>query len=140
MKKELGVTMVFHMPKYYDVHINESNGYVKIFSNSKHAKGRELSQYINRDGYLRCKINNKHTMIHHLVAKFFICERPIGLVINHIDGNKVNNAPSNLEYVTQAENISHSIKTGLHICNRVEKMGKYIDASSLLLSSSKNIC
>lgn len=50
--------------------------------------------------------------IHKLVALAFIGERPTEengqtYDINHIDGDKTNNALSNLEYVTKSENISH---------------------------------
>lgn len=117
----------FDLPKYYKIVINIESGKVKIFSNSKHAKGRELSQNKSPYGYLRVKLNNKNYQIHSLVANYILGERPQGLCVNHIDGNKLNNAPVNLEYVTLSENIKHSIRTGLHICNRPEQMGRYID-------------
>ena len=117
----------FKMPKYYEVSINLETGEVKVFSNSKHAKGRELSQYKNKDGYLRIKLNNKNVFIHALVTRFILGERPKDYVVNHKDGVKTNNRPSNLEYVTLAENTRHSVKNGMHICNRPDLMPTYKD-------------
>lgn len=118
---------MFKMPKYYDISINLETGEVKVFSNSKHAKGRELSQYKNKNGYLRIKLNNKNVFIHALVTKFILGERPKDYVVNHKDGVKTNNRPSNLEYVTLAENTKHSVRFGMHICNRPELMPTYKD-------------
>jgi len=42
-----------------------------------------------------------------MVAEAFISDRPNGLVINHIDGNKLNNNVSNLEYVSKQRNTQH---------------------------------
>lgn len=39
-------------------------------------------------------------------------EIPRGLVINHLDGNKANNSPSNLEAVTQGGNVRHRHRIG----------------------------
>lgn len=117
----------FKLPKYYDIHIDNITGKVNVFSNSKHAKGRELKQRINNDGYLIINLNRKTYTIHSLVAKFILGERPTGLCINHIDGNKLNNKPDNLEYITISENTLHSIRNGMHICNRPELIGTYKD-------------
>ena len=65
--------------------------------------------------YLRIDlINNKknkryrlNTYIHKLVAEYFIGERPEGYVIDHIDGNYLNNRVDNLRYVTQKENVNN---------------------------------
>ena len=53
---------------------------------------------VQRDG----KRINK--LFHHLVAEMFIGERPDGLVLDHIDQNKLNNNVNNLRYVSQKEN------------------------------------
>lgn len=69
----------------------------KIINGSVNNCGYKYFQ-VNRDG----KILNK--LFHHSVAECFIGERPIGLVCNHIDRNKLNNNVSNLRYITQLEN------------------------------------
>ena len=51
--------------------------------------------------------------VHRLVFTTFHGEIPSGLQINHIDGNKHNNRPENLELATPKENIAHAIRTGL---------------------------
>lgn len=50
--------------------------------------------------------------VHKLVAHAFIGERPEGLQVNHKDGNKLNNVPSNLEYITDIENKLHAQAMG----------------------------
>ena len=59
--------------------------------------------------------NGKKTprMVHHLVAECFLGPRPKGLVINHKDGNRFNNAADNLEYVNSKENTQHAHRIGL---------------------------
>jgi len=51
--------------------------------------------------------------VHKLVAVEFVDGYFYGAVVNHIDGNKLNNSSTNLEWITQKENIAHSIKLGL---------------------------
>ena len=59
--------------------------------------------------------NNKGKVcyLHDLVMATFIGPKPEGLCVNHIDGDKTNYKLSNLEYVTQKENIKHAFDTGL---------------------------
>lgn len=63
----------------------------------------------DRDGYLTA---GKHRS-HHLIGYFIFGERMIGKQINHVDGNKSNNKPTNLELTTPSENVRHAFKTGL---------------------------
>lgn len=52
--------------------------------------------------------------IHRLVALAFIPNNdPTKVEVNHIDGNKLNNNVTNLEWVTKKENNQHAVKNGL---------------------------
>lgn len=72
----------------------------------------------NHNGYLYTTLSingkKKNFFVHRLVAYTFI-GHPANdrLEINHIDGNKENNIPSNLEWVTSSQNTQHSFDTGL---------------------------
>jgi len=82
-------------------------------------RGKIIKQYINNQGkgymYVILWLHSKSykRYVHRLVAESFI-ENPNGFPeVNHIDGNPKNNSVSNLEWTTHAENIKHSIITGL---------------------------
>ena len=65
----------------------------------------------NARGYLYCNIstNGKVTKvkIHRLVAITFVDNLNNKDTVNHIDGNKLNNHYTNLEWLTRKENIQH---------------------------------
>jgi len=67
--------------------------------------------------YFQINRNGKRTnyLFHHLVAEQFIGERPEGLVIDHIDRDKLNNNISNLRYVSQNINMRNTDKYLEHI-------------------------
>lgn len=74
----------------------------------------ERKQQISIWGYPVVDIvyNNrrKKFLIHRLVGTYFLDNPEDKPCINHIDGNKLNNCVSNLEWVTYAENEQHSHK------------------------------
>jgi len=61
----------------------------------------------------RGKGDEKIFFVHILVAKTFIPNPENKKIVNHKDGNKKNNHVSNLEWVTQSENLKHAYKIGL---------------------------
>jgi len=81
-------------------------------------KGKILSKIVaSTRGYYQvsfCKsgIITKH-YIHRLVAETFLLER--NETVNHIDGNKLNNELSNLEWVTYSENNKHAFSLKLKL-------------------------
>lgn len=79
-------------------------------------KGILMKPYISNWGYKCIRLHTpirKHVSLHVLIAKAFI-PNPHGLlVVDHVDGNKLNNNINNLEWVTQSENMNRSVKLGL---------------------------
>lgn len=68
-------------------------------------------------GYLAvdlCRDGERKTFsVHVLVAEAFLAERPEEHVPNHVDGDRSNNAATNLEWVTQSRNVKHAYELGL---------------------------
>lgn len=79
--------------------------------------GRVLRAQLMTIGYysVRPTVDGKNVpfYVHDLVAAAFIGPKPEGHSVNHIDGIKRNNWPSNLEYVTHAGNMRHAAEAGL---------------------------
>jgi len=75
-------------------------------------------------GYLRTNINGKTVKAHIVVAETFIRprDREKGEVINHLDGNQLNNHKDNLEITTQSNNIKHAWENKLAKNNRARKL------------------
>lgn len=75
---------------------------------------RILGMSKHQDGYLFVTIHGEQIPAHRIVAKIFLKDTYADdLVVNHKDGNKMNNFVENLEWVTQSENIRHSIENHL---------------------------
>lgn len=65
-------------------------------------------------GYLRFRKNNRLLQVHQFLAVLYFGEKCIGMQVNHIDGNKLNNKRSNLEVVSQKDNLKHQFDYGLN--------------------------
>lgn len=96
---------------YHDRYVAHENGDIQNAST-----GKVLRPGRNSRGYMTVSLYDGSTpkkaksfLVHRLVAEAYLGESD--LQINHKDGNKENNAISNLEYVTAKENSHHAIKT-----------------------------
>lgn len=90
-----------------NVYRKKSYGYAKIGSLNKYS------------GYLMVVLRNPENnkrynyKLHRIVYMFFNGLIDENLVINHIDGNKLNNKLENLEAVSQEYNVQHAFKNNL---------------------------
>ena len=87
-----------------------------------------LKYRISNGGYRRVmlydKTGHKELSVHRLVGIQYLPNKEGKPDINHIDGNKLNNHVSNLEWVTKAENSQHAVRLGLMGCWNSNKNGK----------------
>lgn len=87
--------------------------------------GKKCTPYKGSDGYAmvshRMTLNKRlhHERVHNIVAEAFVPNPdPENLkYINHIDSDKMNYSPDNLEWCTNSENVYH----GWHSGNRTHK-------------------
>ncbi len=75
--------------------------------------GKLLNPYDDGSGYLRVKIDGRCERLHILVATAFIPNPENKPIVNHKRGKKHDCRASQLEWVTQSENIQHAWDTGL---------------------------
>jgi hypothetical protein len=94
-----------------------------VWSNYSH---KFLKEWIRKDGYHSVKFKREpydksiDHLIHRLVAEAFLENPENKIQVNHINGNKGKNNVSNLEWVTQEENIQHAIRLGLKTQKQLE--------------------
>lgn len=83
----------------------------------RRSKVKIIKPDIVHTGYLRVLLykdgKTKSYYVHVLVARAFVPNPDDKPFVNHIDGNKFNNYPENLEWVTPSENIAHAFELGL---------------------------
>lgn len=109
---------------YYDDDYDFSN-YGRVKHKFKNHY-RLISGSLHKDGYIFVTLHGKQYPLHRLIAETFHFETyNENLVVNHKDGNKQNNFADNLEWVTQKENIKHSIENNLQPKNISTYKGKF---------------
>lgn len=81
-------------------------------------KSKTMNTRIGNHGYknvdLRKGGERKTRLVHRLIAETFISGKSLTRIqVNHIDGDKLNNAVSNLEWCSPKENVKHAMDIGL---------------------------
>ena len=102
--------MFYKVPNYEFAEVSEDG---KIRSS---LTGSLYSPYTDKDGYLRCKVwdgqKQRGIYVHRAVALVFVENPHQKPYVNHIDSNRQNNLPENLEWVTAKENSEHGVNAG----------------------------
>lgn len=106
--------------------VRRKSGTAYYYQNRTHVK-----PYVNNKGYLCVNLYKNSKMykfqVHRLIAISFIPNPDSLPQINHIDGQKQNNAITNLEWTTQQQNVQHAWNNGLrinlHACASVKRTG-----------------
>ena len=115
---------------------------ISNFGNVKRLKTGKLKKpEITNKGYYMVDLykNNvrKKFTIHRLIAKAFIDNPRNKKIVNHKDGNKLNNDISNLEWSSYSQNNLHAYRTGL---KKVTDKQKFESPESIKRRSKPVIC
>lgn len=110
---------------WYEV---SNGGRIRRSSRGKRTRvGYVLRPRLTRKGYQRICLTvdgeRHHCFVHVLVAEAFVGPRD-GKQVNHINGDKSDNAVSNLEYTTGDGNIRHALESDLYPAGERAKAAK----------------
>ena len=106
-----------------------------------HKVNKILSQQISNNGYLVVSItddkNQRYRLkVHRLLMRVFKPHKDWeSLTVNHIDGDKLNNSLSNLEWSTMAEQNLHALSLGLRKTYRKDIYSKVATEHQKLYSN-----
>ena len=90
---------------------------VPFLKRTRIVKSKIIQSRINNRGYEEVRLSKNGItstkFVHIITAKAFVSNPNNKPEVNHMDGNKINNHFSNLEWVTHSENMSHAYNMGL---------------------------
>lgn len=135
-----------------NVDLGDKTYFVSNLGRHKNSFGVIPQNYkVNENGYIRVLVGTKAYALHRLVAFAFIPNPKNKSDVNHKDGNKLNNAVTNLEWLTCSENQQHKHDTGLanqHSrkivqfdanMNKIKEFPSIVSASKELNTAKSNI-
>jgi hypothetical protein len=85
-----------------------SDGTVWFRAGNQYRQTGKAKTFKNGKQYHHLKFKGANLLVHRIVYRKFLGRLATDLVVNHKDGNGLNNRPTNLELVTQSDNIQHA--------------------------------
>jgi hypothetical protein len=104
--------------------------------NSKCVRVGDIAGASTSNGYTRLRLNGVEYLAHRIAWLYVYGEHPSNL-IDHIDGNKKNNAISNLRVVTARENIQNQKRAMQH--NKCGLLGVTLEKQTKKYKAAINI-
>lgn len=106
------------IPGFEDRYQVSSLGNIRSIQDNKgNVICKPRATWVSSKGYVYVQLFIKdvrhNVSVHHAVASAFIPNPENKKTVNHIDGNKLNNHLTNLEWATYSENLKHAHATGL---------------------------
>lgn len=92
---------------------------------------RQLAFITSESGHFSVKYQRKHLYIHRIIYRKFHGPLRIDYAVNHIDGNKWNNTPANLELITHSENMLHCWRVLGHVPMKPRKKIDQVTAEQM---------
>lgn len=135
MKNIIWKRMIYHGKDLGDYYLVSNTGEIKGIKTGKIRK-----KNINHEGYYFVSISlgsreiKPLIKIHRAVAETFIINKNNYPVINHKDGNKLNNNIENLEWCTYQYNTKHAVENNLIDYEPVKR--KIVRLSDMLVFNS----
>jgi hypothetical protein len=116
------------LPEFADAYSVSDSGVVRRILPWNNTKNDGVLCPWKHHGYLYVRLyfrgRTRKIQVHRLVAMAFIgAPSSSSQTVNHKDGDKLNNLPNNLEWLSQGENATHGWQTGLMRTLRGEANG-----------------
>ena len=100
---------------------------------------RVLRPGLAANGYLTVALKRRTYLVQHLVMRAFVGPRPCGHYVLHTDGDRRNNALSNLRYGTPTENAADAARHGTRVRGENYRSAKLNDAAAREIRALKGV-